>query len=96
MVDINCADTVLCNQSFRITGPLIFNIRNENENSLENMSNINAVKSIFTKSIEYSIEKVKNSKNDILIKNEKREEISNIKPYNDSRETTMILPDNSA
>ena len=31
MVDINCADTVLCNQSFRITGPLVFNIRNENE-----------------------------------------------------------------
>ncbi|EID83961.1 hypothetical protein MSI_26280 [Treponema sp. JC4] len=31
MVDINCADTVLCNQSFRITGPLVFNVRNQNE-----------------------------------------------------------------
>ena len=31
MVDINCADTVLCNQSFRITGPLVFNVRNEKE-----------------------------------------------------------------
>ena len=71
-------------------------IRNENENNTENMSNINTAKSIFTKSIEYSIEKVKNSKNDIINKNEKREEISNIKPYNNSRETTMILPDNSA
>ena len=71
-------------------------IRNEKENNTENMSNINTAKSIFTKSIEYSIEKVKNSKNDIINKNEKREEISNIKPYNNSRETTMILPDNSA
>ena len=71
-------------------------IRNESENNPEKMSNINAAKSIFTKSIEYSIEKVKNSKNDIFNKNEKREEISNIKPYNNSRETTMILPDNSS
>ena len=31
MVDINCADTVLCNQSFRITGPLVFKVRNEKE-----------------------------------------------------------------
>ena len=31
MVDINCADTVLCNQSFNITGPVVFNVRNEKE-----------------------------------------------------------------
>lgn len=29
---INCADTVLCNQTFRIEGPVVFNLRNEKQN----------------------------------------------------------------
>ncbi len=69
--------------------------KNEQENNMDNVSNTNIVKAIFTKSIEYSIEKVKNSKNETLNKNEKKTELSNIKPYNNSKENTMILPDNS-
>lgn len=32
MTDINCADTVLCFQKFEVTGAVVFNIRNQNEN----------------------------------------------------------------
>ena len=32
MADINCADTVLCFQKFEVTGAVVFNIRNQNEN----------------------------------------------------------------
>ena len=67
---------------------------NENENNMENNSKMELLKLIFTKSIEYSIEKVKNySKNELLNTNDKKE-LSNIKP-NNSKENTIILPDNS-
>ena len=32
LCDINCADDVLCNQTFRIEGPIVFNMRNEKQN----------------------------------------------------------------
>lgn len=31
LADINCADTVLCYQSFNVTGIVVFNVRNQNE-----------------------------------------------------------------
>ena len=33
MADINCADTVLCFQKFEVCGIVVFNIRNENQNT---------------------------------------------------------------
>jgi hypothetical protein len=33
MVDINCADTVLCYQKFEVTGIVVFNIRNAEQNT---------------------------------------------------------------
>ena len=69
---------------------------NNNDNwENNNGSNIDVLKLIFTPSIEYSIEKVKNSKYDINNKNEYRQELSNIKPYNDSKDNTIVLPENS-
>ena len=69
------------------------NNNHEINNNLENVSDIKLLKLIFTKSIEYSIEKVQNSNGNIL---NKHEELSNIKPYNNnSKENTLILPDNS-
>ena len=65
---------------------------NENNNN-ENGDNLDLIKLIFTKSIENSIEKVKNSNN--LEQNENNEELSNIKPYYSNKENTIILPDNS-
>ena len=65
------------------------------ENEMEKISNIDLFKLIFTQSIEYSIEKVKNSQNDIYYKSGNKQELSNIKPYNDSKEDTIALPDNS-
>ena len=65
------------------------------ENEMEKISNIDLFKLIFTQSIEYSIEKVKNSQNDIYYKSGNKKELSNIKPYNDSKEDTIALPDNS-
>ena len=65
---------------------------NENNNN-ENGDNLDLIKLIFTKSIENSIEKVKNSYN--LEQNENKEELSNIKPYYSNKENTIILPDNS-
>ena len=66
------------------------NDKYENENNIENISNMGLLKTIFTQTIKYSIEKEKKSKNEI-----KKEELSNIKPYNNSKENTIILPDNS-
>ena len=70
------------------------NENDENENDeMENESDLALLKYIFTKSIEKSIERVKNSYK--LSQKEKNEEISNIKPFNISNEKTLILPDNS-
>ena len=75
------------------------NENNDNENdenddnNMENESDLALLQFIFTKSIEKSIERVKNSYN--LLEKEKNEEISNIKPFNISKENTLILPDNS-
>ena len=33
MTDINCADTVLCFQKFEVTGAVVFNIRNQSQNT---------------------------------------------------------------
>ena len=33
MADINCADTVLCFQKFEVTGAVVFNIRNQSQNT---------------------------------------------------------------
>ena len=73
------------------------NENNENDNddnNNENESDLALLQYIFTKSIEKSIERVKNSYR--LSGKEKNEEISNIKPFNISNENTLILPDNSA
>ena len=61
---------------------------NENENNVENKSKIELIKLIFTKSIEFSIEKVKNNESS------NKKELSNIRP-NNSKENTIMLPDNS-
>ena len=70
------------------------NENNENDdNNNENESDLALLQYIFTKSIEKSIERVKNSYR--LSGKEKNEEISNIRPFNISNENTLILPDNS-
>ena len=61
-------------------------------NKSENISNLISLNSFFTKSIEYSIKRAKNS----FENNQKEKELSNIKPLkNDSKENTINLPDNS-
>lgn len=67
------------------------NEHNESDKN-ENINNLDLLKVVFTKSIEYSIEKVKNS---CILSKEKKQELSNIKPYKNSKENTLILPDNS-
>ena len=70
------------------------NENNENDEiNMENQSDLALLQYIFTKSIEKSIERVKNSYK--LSEKEKNEEISNIKPFNISNENTLILPENS-
>ena len=70
------------------------NENNENDdNNMENESDLALLQYIFTKSIEKSIERVKNSYKSS--EKEKIEEISNIKPFNISNEKTLILPENS-
>ena len=73
------------------------NGRNNNEDynyDNNNDNNFNIFKSIFTKSIEDSIERVKNSYK--LAQEEKKQDLSNIKPYTSSKENTIALPDNSS
>ena len=68
---------------------------NMDNNDMENVTNMDVLKLIFTPSIEYSIEKVKKSKYDLYNKSGNRQELSNIKPYTDSKENTIALPENS-
>ena len=64
------------------------NENNENDdNNMENQSDLALLQYIFTKSIEKSIERVKNSYK--LSEKEKNEEISNIKPFNISNEKNI-------
>lgn len=69
------------------------NGNNDNSDDMENDSDLVLLKYIFTQSIERSIERVKNSYD--FSGKEKKEELSNIKPFNTSNEKTLILPENS-
>ena len=65
---------------------------NNGSNKNENIGNLDLLKVVFTKSIEYSIERIKNS---CILSKEEKQELSNIKPFKNSKENTLILPDNS-
>ena len=73
------------------------NNKDNDNNNPNNKSKLALIKTIFTQSIEYSIERIKNSKNDGLMNNEQKE-ISNIKPnyYSNNKDNTIVLPDNSS
>jgi hypothetical protein len=71
---------------------------NKNEESYEsengsNNNNIN-IRSIFSKSIKYSIDIIQNSQNNFLKENQK--DLSNIKPANYSKDNSITLPDDSS
>ena len=68
-------------------------VNNKNEESYEsdNVSNNENIRSIFTKSIKYSIDIIQNS-----INNENHKDLSNIKPSNYSKDNSISLPDNSS
>ena len=59
---------------------------NEESYESENVSNVGNIKSIFSKSIKYSIDLIQNSYKDL----------SNIKPSNYSKDNSISLPDNSS
>jgi hypothetical protein len=59
---------------------------NEESYESENLSNVGNIKSIFSKSIKYSIDLIQNSYKDL----------SNIKPSNYSKDNSISLPDNSS
>ena len=62
------------------------NQNNEESYESENVSNVGNIKSIFSKSIKYSIDLIQNSYKDL----------SNIKPSNYSKDNSISLPDNSS
>ena len=62
----------------------------ESENISNNNNNIN-IRSIFSKSIKYSIDIIQNSKI-----NENQKDLSNIKPLNYTKENSITLPDDSS
>ena len=62
----------------------------ESENNSNNNNNIN-IRSIFSKSIKYSIDIIQNSKI-----NENQKDLSNIKPLNYTKENSITLPDDSS
>ena len=71
---------------------------NHNEESYEsennsNNNNIN-IRSIFSKSIKYSIDLIQNSQINSNLENKK--DLSNIKPINYSKDNSITLPDNSS
>ena len=70
-------------------------INNNNEESYEseNMSNYGNIKSIFSKSIKYSIDMIQKFGNN---NNENKKELSNIKPSNYSKDNSISLPDDSS
>ena len=59
---------------------------NEESYESENLSNVGNIKSIFSKSIKYSIDLIQNSYKDL----------SNIKPSNYNKDNSISLPDNSS
>ena len=61
-----------------------------NSNNSNNNNNIN-IRSIFSKSIKYSIDIIQNSKI-----NENQKDLSNIKPLNYTKENSITLPDDSS
>ena len=67
------------------------NHKNEESYESDNISNEGNIKSIFSKSIKYSIDIIQSSYN-----NTKNKDISNIKPSNYSKDNSISLPDNSS
>ena len=67
------------------------NHKNEESYESDNISNEGNIKSIFSKSIKYSIDIIQSSYN-----NAKNKDISNIKPSNYSKDNSISLPDNSS
>lgn len=70
------------------------NIEETENNKQNNISSLISFRTFFTKSIENSIRRVKNSKDEILYK-KNMQELSNIKPVNDNKENTIYLPENT-
>ena len=71
------------------------NNKNEESYESENGSNNNInIRSIFSKSIKYSIDIIQNSQNNFLKENQK--DLSNIKPANYSKDNSITLPDDSS
>ena len=68
------------------------NHKNEESYESDNISNEGNIKSIFSKSIKYSIDIIQSSYNN----NTKNKDISNIKPSNYSKDNSISLPDNSS
>ena len=68
------------------------NHKNEESYESDNISNEGNIKSIFSKSIKYSIDIIQSSYNN----NAKNKDISNIKPSNYSKDNSISLPDNSS
>ena len=71
----------------------INNNNNEESYESENMSNFGNIKSIFSKSIKYSIDMIQKFGNN---NNENKKELSNIKPSNYSKDNSISLPDDSS
>ena len=69
------------------------NYRNEESYESDNVSNTRNIRSIFSKSIKYSIDIIRNSYN--YYGNENKD-LSNIKPVNYSKDNSISLPDNSS
>ena len=67
------------------------NHKNEESYESDNISNEGNIKSIFSKSIKYSIDIIQSSYNKA-----KNKDISNIKPSNYSKDNSISLPDNSS
>ena len=63
----------------------------ESENNSSNNNNNINIRSIFSKSIKYSIDIIQNSKI-----NENQKDLSNIKPLNYTKENSITLPDDSS
>jgi hypothetical protein len=70
------------------------NVEESENNKQNNISSLISFRTFFTKSIENSIRKVKNSKDELLYKKD-MQELSNIKPLNDNKENTIYLPENT-
>ena len=70
------------------------NNNNEESYESENNSNNENIRSIFSKSIKYSIDIIQKSINSY--NNENHKDISNIKPANYSNDNSISLPDNSS